>query len=326
MKSLFICHTVYHVYIAMVKQLKENGQNIDILLVDTILDVDNLADDIRRVNVFNNIHVLRREDIFGAEIHEYIRNYIICKLHHKAIMCKLNYLREYNDIFIFNDYTEIGALFIFENIPYHLLEDGLDTFKQFDVYKEIGKGYFFKKIAYALFKIPFSVGMGKNCIDVEVNDDKNLKTNIRQPIIVCNRENLINSLSKVDREKIVRAFDVKKIDLSSSKILILTQVLSEITCIRTDNQQVEFYKKLINECKKKYDVYLKPHPRDRIDYSSVIDNDHVFLLQRNIPMEVYRYLPGMNFEYVITYSSTAANSSGLADHVIRLDGKVSLGQ
>ena len=77
MKSLFICHTVYHVYIAMVKQLKENGQNIDILLVDTILDVDNLADDIRRVNVFNNIHVLRREDIFGAEIHEYIRNYII---------------------------------------------------------------------------------------------------------------------------------------------------------------------------------------------------------------------------------------------------------
>ena len=325
MKKIFICHTVYHVYVAMIKQLNGGEQNTDIVLVDTIRDVDNIADNIRGANIFNEVFVLYRKAVFGAEIHEYFRNYIICKLHHKSIMRKLSYFKEYNNIFIFNDYTEIGALFIFENIPYHLLEDGLDTFKQFDVYEQIGKGYLLKKIMYTLFKIPYSVGMGKSCIDVEVNDAHNLKSNIKQPVIVCNRENLIKALSRIDKEKIVRAFDVKKIDLSSSKILILTQVLSEITSIQTKSQQLQFYKKIIDEYKGKYDVYLKPHPRDSVDYSSVIDNNHVFLLKGNIPMEVYGYLPGMHFEYVITYSSTAANSSGLADQVIRLDEKISLG-
>lgn len=326
MKNLFICHTIYHIYVAMIKQLNSGEQNTDVLLVDTIQDVDNIAINIRRVNIFNKVHVLHRKAIFGVKIHEYIRNYIICKLHHKAIMNKLNYLKEYNNIFIFNDYTEIGALFIFESIPYHLLEDGLDVFKQFDVYEEIGKGHLFKKIVYALFKIPYSVGMGKSCIDVEVNDANNLKSNIKHPVIVCNRENLINLLSGVDKEKIVRAFGVKKIAISSSKILVLTQVLSEITSIQTNSQQFEFYKKIIDEYKEKYYVYLKPHPRDRVDYSSIIDDNHVFLLKGNIPMEVYGYLLGMHFEYVITYSSTAANSSKLADHVIRLDEKLSLGQ
>ena len=156
MKNLFICHTVYHVYVSMVKQLNSNDPNTDILLVDTIRDVNNIADNIRFVNIFNEVRILHREAIWGAEIHEYIRNYVICMLHHKTIIRKLSYLKEYDNIFIFNDYTEIGALFIFENISYHLLEDGLDTFKQFDVYKEIGKGYIFKKMLYKASFINFN--------------------------------------------------------------------------------------------------------------------------------------------------------------------------
>lgn len=325
MRDLFVCHTVYHLYVAIIKQLNCGKQSASVLLVDTIRQVDYIADNIKSANIFYKVYVLHRQTVFGAEIKDYIRNYIICKFCHKAIMRKLSYVKEYN-IYMFNDYTEVGALFIFENISYHLLEDGLDTFKQFNVYEDIGRGYYAKKILYGLFKIPYSVGMGKGCIDVEVNDPQDLKSNIKCPIIVCNRESLVNSLSEADKKKITRAFNIKKINLSSSKVLILTQVLSEITSIRTNDQQLEFYGKIIEKYKQKYDVYLKPHPRDILDYSLVIDNEHVFLLEGNIPMEVYGYLPGMHFKYLITYSSTAANSSGLADHVIRLDKKISLGQ
>lgn len=47
MKSIFICHTVYHVYIALLKNYTLNGSGI--VLVDTIPNYKKLANKIKNL-------------------------------------------------------------------------------------------------------------------------------------------------------------------------------------------------------------------------------------------------------------------------------------
>ena len=45
-------------------------------------------------------------------------------------------------------------------------------------------------------------------------------------------------------------------------------------------------------------------------------------LKKNVPMELYAQLPNMNFDIILTYSSTAANIKGIGSNVIRLDSRL----
>lgn len=316
--KIYICHTVYHVFIAMLKAFRDG--RTDILLVDTIINVQDLGKRLTSSGIFQNVIIINRKKAFGRTIRTYLGNYINNRLRKEKISINLSFLDKYNEIFIFNDYSEMGDYLELKKIKYHLLEDGLDTFKRFDQYEDIGHGYRLKKILYALFKIPYSVGQNKNCLDIEVNDDDGLKTNLMHPIIVQNRKVLLEGLPKEYLQTIFEAFGVEEINLSNNKLLLLTQVLKEILVVNNDNEQIELYKNALLEYGGGYDIYIKPHPRDTIDYSDIEKSFSAVCLDRNIPMEVYSLLPGMNFKVLLTYSSTAANND-LAEKIIRLDNR-----
>lgn len=319
--KIYICHTVYHVFIAMLKAYKD--RRIDILLIDTINNVQDLGKRLVSSGIFQNVIIINRKKVFGRSIRTYLGNYINNRLRMGKISINLSFLDKYSEVFIFNDYSEIGDYLEQKKIKYHLLEDGLDTFKQFNQYEEIGYGYRIKKILYTLFEIPFSVGLNKNCLDIEVNDNDGLKTKLIHPVIVQNRKVLLESLSKEYLQTIFEAFGVGKIILSNNKLLLLTQVLKEIFVVNNDKEQIELYKNALLEYGGGYDIYIKPHPRDTIDYSEIEMSFNAVCLDRNIPMEVYSLLPGMNFKVALTYSSTAANND-LAEKIIRLDNRTEI--
>ena len=321
MSRVYICHTVYHVYVSLLKMYKHEKE-CDIVLVDTIPNVEQLKERLGKEEIFRNTIVIKREEFFAKKYHSYLMNYVNCIRRNKAICEKLAFLNEYTDKYIYNDYTEIGAFFKQNKITYHLMEDGLDVFKQFDVYEDIGHGYWLKKILFAIFKIPYSVGMAKECLDIEINDDTNLKTKIQKPIIVRNRKELERELNDAYKKKIFAVFGLNKVELKGKKVLILTQVLSEILVTKNDREQYTFYENIIKEYAGQYSVYLKPHPRDNIDYSVLEDKYNIVCLKKEIPMEVYAYLPDMQFDYVITYSSTAANVGNIGKKIIRLDERI----
>lgn len=321
MKKLYICHTVYHLYITMLKSYGHEGVN-DVFLVDTISNVDKLSKQVAATGIFNSVFTLKREEYFGKKFHEYLKNHINCKLRFHKIKDKLDFLYLYSEIYIFNDYTEMGAFLNRAKISYHLLEDGLDVFKQFDVYRDIGKAYHLKKFLYAVFKIPYSVGMTALCLDIEVNSNKNLKSNMKRPIIVKERERMEENIDESYRNKIFDAFGVRQLELLKKRVLILTQVLKEILIVKNDVEQLRFYEQVISQYAQHYAIYLKPHPRDAIDYTSFEKKFNAVILEKEIPLEVYAYLPNMRFDYVITYSSTAANITNIGDKIIRLDKRL----
>lgn len=318
MKKLYVCHTVYHLYITMLESYTAQGEN-DVLLVDTIENAHGLSEQILKTRIFKHVYSISRKEYFGKAIHEYLGNYINCKFRFHKIKNKLNFLYNYSEIFLFNDYTEIGAFLAQAKIRYHLLEDGLDVFKQFNVYEEIGRAYYLKKFLYAIFKIPYSLGMSSLCVDVEVNDNQNLKSKIQKPITVKNRKTMVESIDESYRHKIFNAFGVSPIELLDKRVLILTQVLKELLVVKDDKEQFTFYKNIVCQFAGEYAVYLKPHPRDRIDYTILTKQYNVVILKKEIPLEVYAYLPDMKFNFVITYSSTAANIGNIGDKIIRLD-------
>ncbi|HFP9165751.1 TPA: glycosyltransferase family 52, partial [Enterococcus faecium] len=226
------------------------------------------------------------------------------------------------DIYIFNDYSEFGDYLELTKKKYHLLEDGLDVFKQFDVYEDIGHGYKIKKILYRLFRIPYSVGMNQSCIDIEVNDDKNLKTPLLRPVIACNRMMLSKSISDDYMDDIFYIYGAKQVEMNGKKLVLLTQVLKEILVVKSDSEQIDLYRAALKEYASDYSIYIKPHPRDRIDYSVLVQEYGAICLDREIPMEVYCNLPNMTFDIVLTHSSTAANIDNLASMVVRLDERL----
>lgn len=318
-RRLFICHTVYHVYITLLKAYKY--KKIDIALVDTIVNIYELQERLQTSGIFENVLIIDRGKIFGKPIRTFLGNYINNRLRIKKISKNLEFLDNYKEIYIFNDYSEMGDYLELKDKKYHLLEDGLDAFKQFNQYKDIGHGHGVKKILYFLFKIPYSVGLNRNCLDIEVNDEQGIQTNLIHPIIVQNREILLKSVTNNYFNTMLEIFNAKYINTSDNKLLLLTQILKEILVVNSDKEQIELYRSAIKKYGKGYDIYIKPHPRDNIDYSSIEKEFNAVCLDRNIPMEIYSLLPGMHFKILMTYSSTAANMNGLGDQIIRLDGQ-----
>lgn len=318
--KLYICHTVYHVYITLLKACGD--KDIDIAIVDTIANIDALESRLAASNVFERVYAIHREKLFGKSIRTFLGNFVNNRLRKKEITANLKFIESYNEIYMFNDYTEIGDYLELRNIKYHLLEDGLDAFKQFDQYENIGHGHRLKKALYFFFKIPYSVGMNRNCLDIEVNDNSGLKTKLLHPVIVQSRNELLARLSDGYLHTMFGVFGVGHINLVGNKLLLLTQILKEILVVNNDNEQVELYRNALKKFGEGYDIYIKPHPRDTIDYSSIEKEFNAVYLDRSIPMEIYSLLPGMTFKVILTYSSTAANMSGLGEKTIRLDRKL----
>lgn len=323
MRDIYICHTVYHAYISMLKAFGHERE-FGLIIIDTVPKGEQLAAQIESTNIFNDVRFIDRKQIFGGKYNEYLKNYFLCKYNKRRIDRELRFIKSYSNVFVFNDYSEIGCYLENEGIPYHLLEDGLDVYKQFDVYESIGRGYVIKKLLYLITKIPYSVGMNKCCIDIEINDDKELKTRIKQPIIVVNRKELEKIISDEFREKTNNAFGVGEIKKIDSGILILTQILTELQVVSNEVEQYIYYEKVVEKYSANGRIYLKPHPRDEIDYSKLEDKYNVKLLKKEIPMEVYASLPHIHFNCIVTYSSTAANITGLADQIVRMDESINM--
>ena len=317
MKSLYICHTVYHLYISILKAFLQDSI-CDVILVDTIPDGLGICQRLEDTQLFGKVVYLDRKDVFKVKYKEYLKNFLNYFYNKEYITSKLGYIKEYDNVYIFNDYTEIGCFLVNNDIKYHLLEDGLDVYKQFDVFEEIGRGYYIKKILFQLFNIPYSVGMTKQCIDVEINDAVGLKTKIDKPIIVQNRKELEDRVGSSFLSIVFKVYGVDSITVPKNSVLIITQVLTEICVVDNKKEQYRFYEDIVKEYFKDYSVFIKPHPRDEIDYTPLKKVYNITILKKQIPMEVYACFPNFHFDIVVTYSSTSTNSK-FANKIVRLD-------
>lgn len=124
-------------------------------------------------------------------------------------------------------------------------------------------------------------------------------------LVVHDLENLWDKKTKTEKNKIANIFNVtpETLELLETKsVILITQPLSEDNII-SEEEKITLYKSIL----KNYDlnsVVIKPHPREKTDWSSIFPNTPI--IPQQVPAELLSMM--IKPQKVCTFYSTAAFS------------------
>ena len=318
---VYVCHTYYHVYVALLKELnlpKEERFKADLVLSLMSNDFETFAERVRENGVFENVYLFdeKRETYFPevAELKKDKGNIVSNMINRIKFTKAFARAQEpfvpvdfskYKDVYVFCDVDPIGLYLNQKKIHYHAIEDGFNYLKFYSPVpaKADNKGAWGLKkfFSMGLNLIFIRDGYSKYCIDMEVNDlsvvDDDFKKYVEVP-----RAELLSKLDKDDKELMMRVFvkdfdalkeQLSNVDSNRKNIIILTEPLT------TDLKQREkLFRDLVEEYSKEGEVFFKPHPRDELDYPTVFPDVKQF--DRTVPMEILNFFEDISFDKVVS--------------------------
>lgn len=332
---IYVCHTYYHVYVTFLKELnlpKEKRGQATLLLSSLSNNFENLKERVESTGLFEQ--VLPFDEKRDTEYPDLAklrqpRNNILLHLLQRIIFTRKygNYVaktvpvnfKEYKEVYVYCDSDPIGYYLNTHRIYYHALEDGLNCIKNFDAARYDNRGHFKLKafMSERLNLIFIQNGYGKYCLDMEVNDVKAIKYPYRKYKEVP-RQPLVEALDQDDKNLILKAFIRNREELEKQiydtgaigdKILILTEPL----CTLDVREQI--FRDLVTTYEKEGTVFLKPHPRDELDYKTVFADVPQF--DATVPMEMLNFFPNLRFKKVVSVL-TETKAIQFADEVVKL--------
>lgn len=334
-ERIYVCHTYYHVYVTFLKELKlpiEKRGQATLVLSKMSCDFEKLKERVESTGLFEQVYEFdeKNEKCF-PQLHKYRENSgsfignLFRRIRFTRQYAELQkpYIpvdfREYKDIYVYCDSDPIGYYLNREHIPYHALEDGLNCLKNFDAARYDNRGHFALKVFLSkkLNLIFVQNGYGKYCIDMEVNDISAIHypcpAYIEEP-----RQALVDRLTKEDRQLILKAFirdkeglekQIRESNSIGDKILILTDPL----CTLEVRKQI--FSDIIDHYRKEGTIFIKPHPRDTLDYKKLFPQYPQF--DATVPMEMLNFFEGLRFKKVVAVL-TEIKAIQFADEVVRL--------
>lgn len=339
---IYVCHTYYHAYVAFLKELhlrREKGKGAageaSLVLSSMSNNFEQFGERVKATGLFADVISFdeKRDDYF-PELASFRRdrgNIVFNmwqRIHFTKRYAKLEEpfipvdFRKYRDIYVFCDSDPIGYYLNQNKIYYHAMEDGLNCLVHFDAARYDNRGHFGLKafLSKKLNLIFVQNGYGKYCMDMEVNS-------ISAIALPCPyyrevpRQPLVDALTREDKDIILRAFVrdmdglLKRIEECSAtgenrgRILILTDPL----CALDVREQI--FKDIVEEYEKQGQIFIKPHPRDVLEYSKVFPGYPIF--DATVPMEMLNFFPDLHFDQVVTVF-TDLKGINFADRLIRL--------
>ena len=288
-----------------------SNKETDILVTDYIPQSDLLAEKLRESGLFKQVRSMGKiQEYHEKNKFDYIFNYH--RKNAETVENQLNFsFKEYDEIYIFHDDTWFSRYFKCANIPYNLIEDGLDNYKiisktpfEYMVHKKDIKS-FIKN----LFRIGFVYcGYDKNTKSVEVNSIDGVEINhlAGKKLIEVPRKPMFDSLSVTELQtlKLIFMKDIPKFDDRKS-VLLITQPLFVDGIVSSESEQIQFYRSLLQQYANGYDLIIKPHPRDNVDYSTVFPQ--AVVLNKNMPLEIIALIEKPHFAKILSAGSTCTN-------------------
>ncbi len=333
---IYVCHTYYHVYITFLKELKRKSEGgtekADLVLSKMSNNFENLKERVESTGLFDRVLEFdeKREDFF-PELAEYrkdtgsfvgnLRNRI--KFTRRYAQLEAPYVpvdfREYRDIYVYCDSDPIGYYLNQNKIPYHALEDGLNCLKNFDAARYDNRGHFKLKVFLSMYLnlIFIQNGYGKYCLDMEVNDISLIKYPCPR-YIEQSRQALVDRLTAEDKDLILKAFIRDKEGLErqiaeSSKVGDKILILTDPLCTLDVRERI--FRDIIKRYEPEGTIFLKPHPRDELDYRKLFPEYPQF--DATVPMEMLNFFPGLRFKKAVAVL-TEIKAIQFADEIVRL--------
>lgn len=336
-KRIYVCHTFYHVYVTYLKELtlpSENRGEASIVLSKLSINYGDIKDRIKASGLFDEIFEFdEKPDTFFPELaalkkdHGNIVSNMISRIKFTKKIGKLQepYIpvdfKKYDDIYVYCDADPIGYYLSTHRIYYHAVEDGLDTIADcveaiYDNRGHFGLKRFFSEKLNLIF---IRDGYNKYCLDMEVNNVSLIRFPFEKYKEVP-RYKMVEQLTPEDKDILLRVF-VRNLDelykqmddwgdTIKDSILILTEPLLE-----NMKDREKLFRDLITEYSKEGVVFLKPHPRDLLDYPTVFAD--VLQFDGTVPMEIFNFFPRLHFKKVISVYTQIADIH-FADEIVRL--------
>ena len=331
---IYVCHTYYHAYICVLKELNlpevERGK-ATLILSKMSNDFGNLRQRAEKSGLFEAVFEFdEKEDCFFPELMKHHKDRgnilfnMIERIKYTKLLGKLQEpyvpvdFKEYNDIYVFCDSDPIGYYLSYKKIPYHALEDGLDCIATYDTARYDNRGHFKLKAFLASLNLIFiQNGYAKYCIDMEVNNISCLpypcKKYIEKP-----RKKLTDGIKEKDKHQLVSVFmdnleeleqQMKEKDKGKESIMILTEPLCDL------DTRKRIFEDIIEQYSKGCTVYIKPHPRDILDYKKEFPD--CIVIEGKFPMEIMNDIPGLKVKKVISVF-TVVDSIKFGEEIIYL--------
>lgn len=307
MKKIFICCTYYHLLISIIKSLKSNGK-CDVLLSTgwndfTLIQDKVLIEKLKKSNIFSDVIldenlIDKRQNVVNSKFKE-LKKYFLLKKIKKNFSVDLS---NYDEVYIFSYNNPIGRIINKNKIYHNLLEDGTDCYKnnRIIIKSKISLKSFIKK---HLLKLE-DLGESKYTKSIEVNDLNGVVLKNKK-IIEASKKKMFESLTNKEKKLIVSLFmkndNWKKLNNTT---LIITQPFYMDNILKTEDEQIKIYKDIVNKYCNSENIIIKPHPRDYINYESIISKSNI--INDIFPIEILNFT-NVKFNKVITISSTAIN-------------------
>lgn len=312
--KLYACFSIYNLLITLIKILPTK-EKIDLLVGSQMPNYNVLLSRVKNLDCINQIYVFdsvsykkisykgkwdkllyaRRKEI------QYIENQLDIDWH-----------KYKEEIYIFNDFEILGFYLVDKHICYHLLEDGLNFFTYFHRYYQLPakayKGWQIKVKNYLdILHRPF--GSSKYAIDIEVNDLQKLEINTKK-VFEVPRKQLFERLNEIQRKTIYEIFCQSSVNSNNIKgkktVLICTQPLYLDGQLKTMDIQQTVYRDVISQYNAEgYQITIKPHPRDTIDYMQLSKDYNCWVIDRYIPSEILNFNPDISYDLALSITTTA---------------------
>lgn len=334
MSRVYICHTYYHVYISVLRELtieRNNDRDVTLILSTMSNDFGSLKDRAMASGIFKDVYMFdEKEDVTSDEVMRYhqdkgslVKN-LLQRIKYTKLLGKLQEehvpvdLKKYDDVYLFCDSDPIGYYLNYKHIKYHSMEDGRDSILLDDQARNSNKGAFKLKCFMSKLGLIFiENGYSRYCIDFVVNDLKanpNPPKNIREE----SADDMFRRLKDEDHKRIVGIFlddpnplcsllDVSNYDKPC--VMILTEPLCELDIRK------RLFSDIINEHNDEYTVIIKPHPRDILDYEKEFPD--TIVIREKFPMEIMNNIPGLHVKKLISVI-TQVTGIFFADEVVFL--------
>lgn len=149
-------------------------------------------------------------------------------------------------------------------------------------------------------------GMNTQCTEVMMTcHNDNISVFDGKRLVVNSFVELWYRSSKKKREFVRRCFAVHDKDIhdfSCADVVVLTQPFSSDSVL-TDAEQNELFASVLSTYASS-NVIIKPHPRDRFDYSSLSHRFGCSIVRAHIPMELLALI-GVNISTAVTFFSSS---------------------
>lgn len=332
---IYVCHTYYHVYVTFLKELKLPGEEqgkATLVLSKMSNDFEQLKERVERTGLFEAVFEFdEKNESFFPELAKWRKGtggflgnlWYRIQFTRRYAALQEPYLpvdfKEYQDIYVFCDSDPIGYYLNQKHIYYHAVEDGLNCLKNFDAARYDNRGHFGLKVflSMRLNLIFVQNGYGKYCLDMEVNDISAITypcpRYIEEP-----RQALVERLTAEDKDIILQAFirdkealerQIEESSQLGDKILILTDPL----CTLEVRERI--FRDIIVRYEPEGTIFIKPHPRDVLDYRKLFSEYPQF--DATVPMEMLNFFPDLHFKKAVGVL-TEMKAIQFADETVRL--------